>query len=63
ILCGKYTFCNVIFIYIFSVGTILFTLNTFILIVIIVENSYADFFIDFEAFTGHRSDNIIKYRR
>ncbi|EHU63218.1 hypothetical protein ECEC1845_1312 [Escherichia coli EC1845] len=52
-----------IFIYIFSVGTILFTLNTFILIVIIVENSYADFFIDFEAFTGHRSDNIIKYRR
>ncbi|EGJ89255.1 putative membrane protein [Shigella flexneri SFJ17B] len=38
-------------------GAILFTLNTFILIVIIVENSYVDFFIDFEAFPWHRSDN------
>ncbi|EFZ60469.1 hypothetical protein AC96_1140 [Escherichia coli 2-156-04_S4_C2] len=46
-----------IFIYIFSVGAILFTLNTFILIVIIVENSYVDFFIDFESFPWHRSDN------
>ncbi len=52
-----------IFIYIFNVGTILFTLNTFILSMIIVENSYVDFFIDFKTLTRHRSDNIIKYRR
>lgn len=41
-----------IFIYIFNVGTILFTLNTFILSVIIVENSYVDFFIGLKPLRG-----------